>query len=62
MPPQGKYISLGMMQTGRDWLRTAIIIGALAVALGGNSAYKSLTAARSNSRRKKALASLEKDE
>jgi hypothetical protein len=61
-PGQGKYVSLGMMRTGRDWITASIVLAVLGVLLGGNSAYKGVSTARTNSRRKKALASLEKDE
>ncbi|KAI8474182.1 MAG: translocon-associated protein beta [Monoraphidium minutum] len=58
----GKYASLGMMRTGRDWISASVLLAVLAALFGGNSAYKSVTEARTNVRRKKALASLEKDE
>ncbi|KIZ00592.1 translocon-associated protein subunit beta [Monoraphidium neglectum] len=58
----GKYVSLGMLRTGRDWITASALLAVLAALLGGNSAYKSVTTARTNVRRKKALASLEKDE
>lgn len=59
---QGQYVSLGMMRTPRDWLVGAVVFTLLAALFGGNSAYKSVTGARAASRRKAALASLEKDE
>jgi hypothetical protein len=51
-----------MLRTGRDWITASALLAVLAALLGGNSAYKSVTTARTNVRRKKALASLEKDE
>lgn len=59
---QGKYASLGFLRTGRDWISLSVILVVLGAVFGGNSAYKSVNVARTNSRRKKALASLEKDE
>jgi hypothetical protein len=58
---QGKYASLGLCHTVRDWVIAAVLLGAAAVVLGGNSAYKSVSAARTSIQRKKALAELEKD-
>lgn len=58
----GKYASLGMLRTSRDWITAAAVVAVLGVLIGGNSAYKSVSTVRTNVRRKKALASLEKDE
>jgi len=58
---QGKYISLGTLRTSRDWVSATALFGLMAVALGGNSAYKTVSAARTNNLRKRALAALEKD-
>ncbi|GBF98887.1 hypothetical protein Rsub_11525 [Raphidocelis subcapitata] len=57
----GKYASLGMMRTSRDWFTAFAVLAVLGAALGGNSAYKGVSTARTNQRRKKALAELEKD-
>jgi hypothetical protein len=60
-PHQGKYASLGLLHTARDWITAAVVLGAVALFFGGNSAYQSVSAARTNIQRKKALAALEKD-
>ncbi len=59
--PQGKYLSLGTLRTSRDWITASVMLAVLAAAVGGNSAYKSVNTARTDVRRKKALAALEKD-
>lgn len=59
---QGKYASLGIMRTTRDWITASATVAVFVIVFGGNSIYKSVTEARTNVRRKKALASLEKDE
>lgn len=51
-----------MLRTARDWYTAAAVFAVLVAAFGGKSAYTGVTAARNNSRRKAALASLEKDD
>jgi hypothetical protein len=65
LPPpasQGRYATLGMARTPADWRNLTIFIVLVAGALGANSMYKSANTARTDRRRKQALASLEKDQ
>lgn len=58
----GRYASLGMLRTTRDWLVAGASFAVLAALFGGNSAYKAASSARASSRRRAALAALEKDQ
>lgn len=58
----GRYLTLGILNSPKDWRNFGIIIAVLAALIGGNQAVKSGLKARSTSKRNKALASLEKNE
>lgn len=58
---QGKYASLGFARTPTEWRNLAIFIGTISALLGGNWAVKAIGTSRTDSRRKAAVASLERD-
>lgn len=59
---QGRYATLGMARSATDWRNLTILLTVVGGALGANWAVKSVTTARSQQKRKKALESLEKDQ
>lgn len=61
-PPQGRYASLGFAQSGADWRNMIITIAVIGGLVGSNSMVKTYKTSRSAAQRKKALASLEKDQ
>lgn len=60
--PQGRYATLGMVQSPTQWRNLAIVFFVAFVALGGNSAMNSLKASRSERSRARALQELEKEQ
>lgn len=60
--PQGRYATLGMVQTPNQWRNLAIVFFLAFVVLGGNSAVNSLKASRSERSRARALQELEKEQ
>jgi hypothetical protein len=59
---QGKYATLGMVQSYVQWRNLAILSFVAFVLLGGNSAASSLKASRVERNRARALRELEKSE
>jgi hypothetical protein len=59
---QGRYATLGMVQTHTQWRNLAIVFFLAFVLLGGNSAVNSMKAQRTESRRARALQELEKEQ
>lgn len=57
---QGKYLSLGLAKTPADWRNAGLIFGSLGGLLTINWLVKTVGTARKDSKRKRALASLEK--
>jgi hypothetical protein len=60
--PQGRYATLGMVQTPGQWRNLAIVFFVAFVALGGNSAINSIKQTRSDRSRARALQELEKEQ
>lgn len=59
---QGRYATLGMVQTPGQWRNLAIVFFVAFVALGGNSALNSLKQTRTDRSRARALQELEKEQ
>ena len=58
---KGSYATLGFAKTTTDWRNLAVVLAVVGGLLGANSAVKSVTAARTTQKRRRALESLEKD-
>lgn len=58
----GKFASLGIFKTGADWRNFAIVVFLVSAFVGVNSTVKSVSSARTQRARKKALEELEKQE
>jgi uncharacterized repeat protein (TIGR01451 family) len=58
----GSYISLGAMQSGKDWRNFAIFVGVIGGLLGANQLVKTFKSATTTRKRQKALADLEKEQ
>ncbi len=59
---QGAYISLGICKTESNWIQMSIVVGLVALLLGGNWAYKASNRASVTRKRHRALQELEKTE
>ncbi len=59
---QGSYASLGICRSPADWRNMAVFLGIVGTLLGVNYGYKAMGTRTSSTKRKKALAELEKDE
>lgn len=59
---QGRYATLGMVQSPSQWRNLAIVFFVAFVLLGGNSAVSSLKASRTERTRARALKELEKEQ
>jgi hypothetical protein len=62
VPLQGRYATLGMVQTPSQWRNLAILFFVGFVLVGGNSAYGSIKQSRSDRSRARALEELEKEQ
>ena len=57
---QGTYVSFGSLRTPAQWRNVAILLGLVAVAVGGQSVYKSVTDKKKQTRYQKALEEVNK--
>uniref|UniRef100_A0A7S0RVC1 Translocon-associated protein subunit alpha n=1 Tax=Chlamydomonas leiostraca TaxID=1034604 RepID=A0A7S0RVC1_9CHLO len=58
----GTYASLGICRTPEQWRNMAIFLAVVGAVIGGNAAAKGFSTTRTNTRRKKALQELEKQD